>query len=141
MSAVLDTNVVVRYLTNDDPALAERAARIIDSGQLLILPAVALAETAFVLRSALYNIDRSAIIDALIDLVRRPSIKVDDLARDHVVGALLLCRPSGRISFADALIWATARSRGGLLYSFDAKLPAAPVHLKQDYGPDDNGML
>jgi predicted nucleic acid-binding protein len=138
MSPVLDTNVVVRYLTNDDPVLAERAARIIDSGQPLTFPAVAVAETAYVLRSDHYNVERSAIVDALIELVRRPTMRVDDLAREHVVEALLLCRPSGRVSFADALIWATARSHGDILYSFDEKLPTAPVTLRRDY-PENGG--
>ncbi|MCC6628540.1 MAG: PIN domain-containing protein [Chloroflexi bacterium] len=62
MIGVLDTNVVIRYLTNDSPELAARAARIIDSGQPLLLPAVVLAEAIFVLRSSTYQIPREVVI-------------------------------------------------------------------------------
>ena len=133
MIGVLDTNVVVRYLTNDPPDLAGRAARIIDSGEPLLFPAMALAETSFVLRSSTYLLPRERVIDTLVEFVRRPTLRVDDLSREVLVEALLLCRPSGRVSIVDALLWALARSRNVPLFSFDRRLPPAPVAILDDW--------
>lgn len=44
MSGLLDTSVVVRYLTGDPPDLAEKAARIIDWDEDLQVTAVVVAE-------------------------------------------------------------------------------------------------
>jgi predicted nucleic acid-binding protein len=127
---MLDTSVVVRYLVRDVPDLAVQAAAIVDSGQPLVLPAVALAEVAYVLMSV-YHIARADVVDALIDFVQRPEIDIDDLDRGLVVQGLLLCRPSGRVSIADALIWATARSRGAtVIFTFDRRFPSDGVTLR-----------
>jgi predicted nucleic acid-binding protein len=131
MSAVVDTNMIVRYLTNDPPHQAAQAAAIIESGQPLVLPAVALPEVMYVLRSDLYQISREQIVDALIELLQKPEINVDDLDRGLVIQGLLLCRPSNRVSVPDALIWATARSRGAtVIYSFDRRLPSDGVTIR-----------
>ena len=38
--------------------------------------------------------------------------------------AMLLCKPSGRVSFADAMVWAAARSSGSkVVYSLDERFP------------------
>lgn len=50
--AFLDTSCVVRYLTGDPPAMAKRAAQILDAAQALVLSELVLVETAYVLRSA-----------------------------------------------------------------------------------------
>ncbi len=42
--AALDTSFVVRYLTNDPPHLAARAAAVIDSQQVLALSTIVVAE-------------------------------------------------------------------------------------------------
>jgi predicted nucleic acid-binding protein len=135
---VLDTHVVVRYLTNDSPDLAARAARVIDSGQLLLVPAIALVETSFVLRSSTYLLPREVVIDTLVEFVRRATIRVDDLSREVLVEALLLCRPSRRVSIVDALLWALARSRAVPLVSFGRRLPPAPVAILDDWPGTSN---
>ena len=47
----LDTNCIVRYLTDDPPEMAERAARVIDSEQFLTVSVLVIVETAYVLES------------------------------------------------------------------------------------------
>ena len=49
-------------------------------------------------------------VDGLIALLRKANIDTFRLDKDLVLEALLLCRPLGRVSFADALVWAVARS-------------------------------
>ena len=123
MSAFLDTSVVVRYLTGDPHDLADQAARIIDGEEELQLTDVVLVETAYVLTSV-YRVPRAIVVDHLIALVQKENISPYALDKALVLRALLLCRPSARVSFADAMIWAAARSAGATtLYSLDRRFP------------------
>jgi predicted nucleic acid-binding protein len=129
MSGFLDTSVVVRYLTGDPPEMAEQAARIIDREENLLVTGVVLAETAYVLTSV-YHVSRDIVVEHLIALLQKANISPFALNKDVVVQALLLCRPSGRVSFADAMVWAAARSTGNrVIYSLDERFPAEGVEV------------
>ena len=117
--------MIVRYLTGDPPRLAARAARIIEGEATLGLTDVVVAETAYVLSSA-YGVPRRAVVDVLVDLLQRRNLTVFRLDKGTGIQGLLLCRPSNRVSFADAMVWAAARSAGAEgVYSFDERLPSA----------------
>jgi predicted nucleic acid-binding protein len=132
MPALLDTSVVVRYLTGDPPRMAMRAARVIDGPAELGLTDVVIVETAYVLSSA-YGTPRTAIVDALVALVQKRNLVVPGLDKAAVIQGLLLCRPSRRVSFADAMIWAAARSlRADVVYSFDDRFPEHGVAVRRD---------
>jgi predicted nucleic acid-binding protein len=128
-AAFLDTSVIVRYLTDDPPPMAEAAARLIEGDEPLVLSEVILAETAYVL-TAVYDIPRAAAVDALSAFIQRRNIRLLNLAKPAALEALRLCRDSGRHSFADVLLWAAARQGGvGRVYTFDARFPAEGVEL------------
>jgi predicted nucleic acid-binding protein len=119
----LDTSVVVRYLTGDPPEMAHRAALVVDGPDPPYLTDVVVIETAYA---------RQSVVDALIELIQKANIALLGLDKGTVVDALLLCRPSGRISFGDAMIWAAARSAGSaLVYSFDARFPTLGIHVQE----------
>src|SRR3990172_887865 len=119
MTALLDTSVLVRYLTGDTPALAEQAASIIDNVEGLEITAVVVVESAFVVTSV-YRVPREVVVDHLIALLRKRNISLHGLDKAAVLQALVMCRPSGRVSFADAMVWASAHSSGSkIVYSFD----------------------
>lgn len=127
--ALLDTSVVVCYLTDDPPDLAAAAARIIDSERPLLLCDLVLVETAHVL-STLYGVPRSAAVDALVALVQRRNVTLTDLDKPLAVEALLLCRPSRRTSFADAFLWARAiRTGARRVMTFDRLFPKRDVEV------------
>lgn len=126
---LLDTSFIVRYLTRDPLDVAVRARAVIESVTALSVTAFALAETAHVLRS-IYRVPREQIVDALIALVRKENVQPLGVDRNIVVEALRLCRPSGRISIPDALIWAEARSAGAdAVYSFDRSFPRPGIQV------------
>lgn len=131
MTCVLDTSVVVRYLTDDPPHMGAAAAAVIDTEQPLIVTETALAEIGHVLRSV-YGIERGDVVALLIDFVQRHNIEVRGLDKSEVVAALELCRPSGRVSIPDALIWAVARSIPGesAIYTFDQRFPSDGIELR-----------
>ncbi|MDE2769235.1 MAG: hypothetical protein OXO54_07400 [Chloroflexota bacterium] len=70
--------------------------------------------------TSVYEVPRAAVVDGLIALLRRANIDTFRLDKDLVLNALLICRLSGRVSFADALVWGAARSQSdAAVYSLD----------------------
>ena len=133
MSGFLDTSIVVSYLTGDPPLLAEQAAEIIDRDENLKITDVVIVETAYVLLSV-YEIEREVVVDNLITFMQKKNISPFALKKSLVLQALLLCRPSRRVSFADAMIWATARSAGSkIIYSLDDRFPSDGIKILKGY--------
>jgi len=127
--AFIDTSIVVRYLTNDPPAMAEMAAAVIDSEERLVLSEIVLLESAYVLTSV-YGVPRAEVVEALQALVQRSNVVMANLAKARALAALDLCRDSGRHSFADALLWAQALdAHADRIYSFDRKFPARGLRI------------
>lgn len=132
MSGVLETSVIVRYLVNDVPELAGPAARLIDSEVELYVTGVILVEVAHALRT-LYRIPRQRVVDDVVGFLRKQNIRTVGMEKNLAIDGLLLCRPSGRVSFPDALIWAEACSSGHqLIYTFDRRFPGVGVTLRHD---------
>lgn len=128
--AFLDANMVIRYLTGQPREQADRADRIINGVRALLVSDVVLVETAYVLRTQ-YRVSREAIIDQLMDLVQRENILVYAIDKDLALQGLRMCRPSGRVSVADAMLWAAARTAGAsVIYTFDERFPSDSVELR-----------
>ncbi|HEX6898485.1 MAG TPA: PIN domain-containing protein [Thermoanaerobaculia bacterium] len=127
--AFLDTSYLVRYLTNDPPDMAERAASVIDSDEILMLSEMIVLESAYVLASV-YKIPRPAIVDALSSLIQRRNLRLTQLSKPLALEALRLCRDSKRNSFVDTFLWALARESGAeAIYAFDRRFPAQGVKI------------
>jgi predicted nucleic acid-binding protein len=104
---------------------------VIENQSNLLITDLVIAEIGFALRT-FYSATREDIIDALIRLLRRTNIQVHNLAKEVVIDALLLCRPSNRVSIPDALIWAVASSEAdGLVYTFDGRFPADGAEIRR----------
>lgn len=104
----LDTNVLIRYLTQDDPDQAARATRVVEQELKVDSPGfiglVVLAETAWVLQR-LYSATFDEIHETVTDLLGSRTIVVEN--RDVVARALALSKQSS-CGFADAIIAASA---------------------------------
>jgi predicted nucleic-acid-binding protein len=111
----VDTNVVVRFLTGDEPAQAARAHVIFQRETVLLVKTV-LLETQWVLRS-LYRFDPVRIIDALASLIALPNVVCEDM--ESVANAIEWVRHG--MDFADALHLAAARPAARFA-TFDRKL-------------------
>ena len=72
----VDTNLLVRILTNDDPIEARHAIKILKSDDIYI-PKTVLLETEWVLRHA-YKIERSNILNGFQKLLGLPNVSVED---------------------------------------------------------------
>lgn len=76
----LDTNVLVRYLTQDDEKQSKAASRIIDhveAGSSFILSSIVLCELVWVLESA-YGYQRTEIADALDKIMATAQFEIHD---------------------------------------------------------------
>lgn len=116
----LDTNVLVRFLVQDDPAQAA-AARDLMAARSATDPAFvcreALLETVWVLESA-YRQPAAAISGAIVGLLEAEEIVVEE--PDDALAAAEAY--AGGADFADALIAAAARRRGcATLATFDRR--------------------
>ncbi|MBM2825981.1 MAG: hypothetical protein HW403_45 [Dehalococcoidia bacterium] len=132
MSGFLDTSMVVRYLTGEPPELAKAAAGVIDGIEGLLITDVVIVETAYVLTSV-YGVPREDVADHLIAFLQKENIAPFALDKGLVLQALLMCRPSGRVSFADAMVWAAARSSGvPVVYSLDERFPRDGVEVRRE---------
>lgn len=118
----LDTSVIVRYLVGTPRAQARRAAALIDRGEDLGIPLVALVDTAHVLRTQ-YGVPRSDVVATLIELLTRENVVVLGLPKTEALEALVRARSLPGSPIPDAFIAATARSSSALpLYTFDQEL-------------------
>jgi predicted nucleic-acid-binding protein len=123
----LDTNVLVRYLVEDDKAQTDSANRLLsaarDAGEVVYLSLIVLCETYWVLRSA-YDRPRAEIMAAIHSLLGVDVFQFEE--PDTVRRALESCR-KGKGDFADYLIGHLYTARGCRhTATFDRALKAAP---------------
>lgn len=111
MTAV-DTNVLVRLLTGDDPKQAA-AARVLFASEPIWIAKTVLLETGWVLRS-LYGYEESAIHDAFTKLLGLKNVQIED---EPSIAAALALTVHG-IELADAL-HLSSRPPGAVFVSFD----------------------
>jgi predicted nucleic-acid-binding protein len=108
----VDTNVVVRLLTGDDPKQSAAAKSLFAAGPIWIAKTV-LLETGWVLRSA-YGLEEAAIRDAFTGLLGLKNVHIEN---EPGIAAALALTAQG-IEFADA-IHLTSRPSGVRFVSFD----------------------
>ena len=118
----VDTDVIIRLLTGDDPRKQAEAAELfeaVESGKIVLqAPDMVIADAVYVLSSRrLYNVPRSEVRNLLAALIRIPNFRVQN---QHAVLAALDLYASTSLDFGDALIAAAMAQQGeATLYSYD----------------------
>lgn len=120
----LDTNILVRYLTRDEPTQFETAREVIqgaeERGERLFLNAVVLCELSWVLKGGRYRLNRQQISDTIESLLRTSVFEVQ--YRDETLAAVREYR-EGPGDFADALIGRiNGRAGCGTTVTLDTRL-------------------
>jgi predicted nucleic-acid-binding protein len=114
----VDTNVLVRLITRDDPAQVAAAERFVERGAWV--SHLALAETAWVL-AVVYERTPSEIANAIDLLLAHRELSLQEPA--VVTSALDLFRSRPAVGFSDCLLLAIARGAGHVpLGTFDRDL-------------------
>jgi len=108
----LDTNVVVRYLTQDDPRQSKRATQIFDhqvtTADPGFLSVVTMVETVWVLGRAYGFVGQE--IAAAVELLLQTEVLV--IENEQEVFSAMIALHLGRGDFADALIAALGAKAG-----------------------------
>lgn len=107
----LDTNVIVRYIMQDDVKQAQLASNLIESltvDEAGFVPLVAVVEVVWVLTSS-YDLDRMQVLTALELLLRIKEIEVE---RADVVWRAVRVYRDSTADFADCLIERSAAAAG-----------------------------
>ena len=109
----LDTNVLVRFLTADEPRQADAARRLVEAAELegerLHLSTLVLVELVWVLRGTRYGISRAEVAEVLEALLESTVFEIQD--RDLVHRAAGAFR-AGAADFSDYLIGELDRRAG-----------------------------
>lgn len=127
----VDTNVVVRYLLNDDRAQATRARKLIDANDIFVSKTVFL-ETEWVLRS-LYDFAPERIVAALRGFAGLPTIQIESV---EAVARALEWYDKG-LDFADALHLAASDACASFVTLDKAFAKAASRVTGKTVGPPD----
>lgn len=125
----VDTDVIIRLVTGDDPAKRQAATRLfqrVENGELeLAIPDIAIADAVYVLASRrLYGLPREDVAMALTTILRLSGIHVRN--KRTMLEALDLYR-STNLDFGDCYIVASMRqSDTRIVYAYDRDFDRFP---------------
>jgi predicted nucleic-acid-binding protein len=116
VKVIADTNLLLRFFVDDDPAQYKLAVEIMEQAKAVVVPNVALCEFAWVLLSR-YGTSREDIAAAIVRLRQTGNTVMDNAAVDAGLSVL-----AAGADFADGVIAYEGRWLGGETFvSFDKK--------------------
>lgn len=125
---LLDTNLIIRFLLNDDPKKADKiGSLLIRKKHNFLIPDMVVAEIIWVL-SSYYEFEKSSIIDKIKALVHLESISCSRSLLDHSLNIW----ERYNISFVDAYLVAVAELGGMTLYTYDKRLGKIPTIIARE---------
>lgn len=119
-SQIIDTNVIIRFLTQDDDVLATKAENLFKSSKpkSLIIPDVVFAETIYVLLSV-YGLSKGEVVNNMRLIIDFEVFKLST----NLLSLSLEIFNDNNLSFIDSYILALSKLRkNNTVYSFDEKL-------------------
>lgn len=124
----LDTNVLVRYITQDDPEQAAQATRLIETSCTPAAPGrvaqIVLCELVWVLRRA-YGYSKPQVVEVLDQILVTAEL---DIENEGLAFQALDAYREGPADFSDYLVVLSNRAAGcETTCSFDARLCAHPA--------------
>ena len=127
----LDTNVIVRYIVQDDPLQAKAATRIFEKeitrDNRGFISCIALCETLWVLGRG-YKQPKEKLVEVLSTILGIDNLEIEH--RDLVRGALGDYR-DGKADFSDYLLARIGKDAGACgTYSFDQNAQLHPLFMK-----------
>ena len=74
----IDTNILLRYLLNDEPKQSKKASTIIQGSNKVLITDVVLVEAIWTLSGKKYNLDKDSIVKVISALFEEPAICFED---------------------------------------------------------------
>ena len=113
---IVDTNIIIRYLVNDDELQAEILPKLISESKVMILNEV-LIECVFVLNKV-YKIDRQAIAKGLSDLISNHNI----ISNQKLLLQTLWYFENSGLDIVDCLLISYQKLKNCEIFTLDKKL-------------------
>ena len=110
-----DANILVRYIINDDEAMANKAEEFINSKTLFVLPEV-FAEVVYVL-TKVYGIKRADVADSMLELLSFVSTTVPEIMKMAFHNY-----QETKLDFVDCILASYAILENNPILSFNKKL-------------------
>lgn len=108
----VDTNLFIRYLTNDDPGLADRVEQLLDDAAAgavqLVTTELVMAETVWVLEAS-YRLTHVQIAPLVRGILATPGLEV---INGDLIGKALVLYELQNIDFVDAYIASLMEKQG-----------------------------
>ncbi len=122
ITAVVDTNLLVRYLTEDDPVKAKAVDDLLalaeQGRERLLVPSVVIAELVWVLESY-YKMGTDQVVELVEAMLSTPGLEVQDAS---LIRAALVTYLTAKVDFIDAWIMEFARKKkADRVYTFDKR--------------------
>ena len=112
----IDTNVLLRYLLNDDEVQSESSRQLIKRSDTVLVTDVVLPETLWTLKGKKYKVDKAGIIQVINALFAEPNIVFEDdqvvwrSLNDYIKAQAVMVSGKKKLAdFPDALIVNKAR--------------------------------
>ena len=125
----LDTNVLVRYITQDNPLQSKAASKLIESHTVknpLYINIIVLCETVWVLKCA-YKHDKKSLADIIEQILTTDILIVEE---EETVWTALNKYRKGKADFSDYLIGSlNASKKVAVTYTFDTKLSSPDFNI------------
>jgi len=113
---LLDTNLIIRFLTEDDPKKARAVFKLFSSGKTFFLPDMAFAEIVWVL-SSFYEFKREEIYEKIKSLLAFEKVSCN---RRLLLQSLEYYRDFNYLNFVDCYLAALVQTKKSkVLYSYD----------------------
>ena len=124
----IDTNVLVRFLVNDEPRQSKVAHNLFYEAELardrLYVSNMVLLETIWVLESA-YDVDRESLLETLNELLLMPVLALESR---ELIQAVLVSARTGKADLSDLFIGHAAQLAGcETTLTFDKVAARLPV--------------
>ena len=112
---MLDTNMILRYLLNDDQEMADKAEQYLNAGDVSVTIEV-IAEVVYVLKGV-YSIGRDEIAETVKDF-----LKLTDCQEADVLSLALDTYAERNLDFVDCILYGYNAVKGIEIATFDRKL-------------------
>ena len=114
---IVDTNIILRYLLQDNEELSKKAIEIIDNNRIFI-PTEVIVEASYVLKKV-YNVENEKINEAIELLINMEDIKFEN---KETIALAFKTYAEKNLDIVDCMLFAYSKNENYDIKTFDKKL-------------------
>ena len=114
---IIDTNIILRYLLNDNVELSKKAVEIIDNNNVYI-PTEVIIEACYVLKKV-YNVEKEKIYDTIEELLKLDNIHFQNA---ETIKLAFKTYSKKNLDIVDCMLYAYSKNENYDIETLDKKL-------------------